>query len=66
VEEERWQQQLARLKAVLSGPGVEAWWATSGSSAILSARFVALVEEILAENVSAVPEVPPSQVEVLP
>jgi hypothetical protein len=38
----------------------------SGSSAILSARFVALVEEILAENVSAVPEVPPSQVEVLP
>jgi hypothetical protein len=50
VEEERWQTQLARLKALLSGPGVRVWWATSGSSALLSTRFIALVEEILGEE----------------
>ena len=49
LDEDRWQTQLLSLKAIFRFPGVVQRWATADFT-IASPTFVALVEEILAEE----------------
>ncbi len=48
-EDDRWQEQLLGLSAMLRAPGVVQWWNADGKLTFGS-EFVALVEEILAEE----------------
>jgi hypothetical protein len=49
LDEERWQVQLLALSYVLLNPGVGQWWNAEGYRSF-SPEFVAVVEEILAEQ----------------
>jgi hypothetical protein len=49
IHEERWRVQLGALSAALRNPGVAQWWISEGYRSF-GPEFVALVEEILAEE----------------
>ena len=50
LDDDRWKQYHARLRALVSPPGAAHWWRTSEMVASFAPEFVALVEEILGEE----------------
>jgi hypothetical protein len=54
LDEDRWQVERSALAGFLENAGIAEWWRLSPRH--FSPTFIALVEEILAERISAEPE----------
>jgi hypothetical protein len=50
LDEARWRLSHSQLKGMLRLPGVASLWASEGTGGFLSPEFVALVEEMIAEE----------------